>query len=1090
MGLLLWAHSAGTAPAAPRPVFHASLQAAAEAATSDQSLVLLIFGADWCAPCKQLNKTLSAPEFLDEAGAWHVVDLDVDTEGKSAARDYGVTVLPTLVVQTPDNKIVTREEGLMDTAALLDWLQQARERVKQGKWEGTAPGSKLQKFIDKAASDQLDTNDIACLIALLGEPGAPDRDATARLLVEQRDLAVLPLIRALTNGYLGVRIAASETLHRLAPDTPLVDAWQGPMDLAQTVSDLTKWWATAGKLPLQSARSLLDSNGPVSLRELLSRVGSEDPVQATEAMSRLVAYGAEALPELREAIQSAEKQGNQRALAHLEDVRWAILVPDEVEQRTGGVRAVLARGKGPDRQAAAGRLGQCGRLAIPALAELANDADTLVVEAAVRALSKIGGKDSVPAMAALLRAQDSNLRMTAVEALGHTRNTTAIKDLLPALKDANEVVVCAALSALDEISGERDYSPLKQPPAPEVSQAVKVCLADSRWRVRAAAAELTGKLAMNDLVDDLNRLLTDADGFVVKNAMQALGKLGAAPEPQKLLAVVRQHSDLAPETVGLLVDLGTDDAVNTVTALYDSRAEDGRIAVIHSLGRAAPRNAGTNAWQPLLAKAARESNPRVRLAVAQMLATQPSKLAASLVGDLLSDPDRDIRSAAAGVVLSVIGRERQVLTGPHGTVTSQFVSVEELAGEFPSSNKGSNTNDPPATAQQMTAWHACLRQTVTNTPDLLTAGAFYVTGSTNDDLPVLQAALERADKANLNQLSRSAAMAAIIPHLPWPAGRPIVERCCASPALFLKMIGVLQSAVPALGDFLLEPNRFRAAVDPASPDDLESSLERLIGAQQRGWSLFSNNPRTQGVVCALLQATNAVWRAAAVYSLGFREEPKAQAYLEHALGDTDSWVRLSAVLGLARAIKDRAVLEHLLGPMVSDGNKKVAEKAMICLLEPETRSAASLDYVSGYFEFEKVHIWSSGFEPNGEQRPLATLPGNPAFLQVARQNLGGASVEEIALPALLLAQYGDFSGLDQVLKGKTAETQSATEGMVLAAVGLSRDAKYLPYLKPMVTSAKQEQDLRRLLQALRGMTGAETRELRLEINKRLRQGRD
>src|SRR5438067_8082690 len=43
----------------PTPVFHGSLKAATEAAASDQSLVLLIFGADWCAPCKMLKaKTL------------------------------------------------------------------------------------------------------------------------------------------------------------------------------------------------------------------------------------------------------------------------------------------------------------------------------------------------------------------------------------------------------------------------------------------------------------------------------------------------------------------------------------------------------------------------------------------------------------------------------------------------------------------------------------------------------------------------------------------------------------------------------------------------------------------------------------------------------------------------------------------------------------------------------------------------------------------------------------------------------------------------------------------------------------------------
>jgi len=61
---------------------------------------------------------------------------------------------------------------------------------------------------------------------------------------------------------------------------------------------------------------------------------------------------------------------------------------------------------------------------------------------------------------------------------------------------------------------------------------------------------------------------------------------------------------------------------------------------------------------------------------------------------------------------------------------------------------------------------------------------------------------------------------------------------------------------------------------------------------------------------------------------------------------------------------------------------------------------------------------------------------------------------------------------------------------MLTAIGLSRDANYVPYLKKMVASARDEQDFRRLLQALKGMSGAEARELRLEINRRMRQGHE
>src|SRR5215475_1332698 len=97
------------------PLFHTSLTAATEAAAADQSLVLIVFGANWCAPCRQLKaRTLSSREFMEQGGALHVVEIDVDSESNTA-HDYGVEAVPTLVLMTPDSKIVARREGFIVT---------------------------------------------------------------------------------------------------------------------------------------------------------------------------------------------------------------------------------------------------------------------------------------------------------------------------------------------------------------------------------------------------------------------------------------------------------------------------------------------------------------------------------------------------------------------------------------------------------------------------------------------------------------------------------------------------------------------------------------------------------------------------------------------------------------------------------------------------------------------------------------------------------------------------------------------------------------------------------------------------------------
>ena len=58
----------------------------------------------------------------------------------------------------------------------------------------------------------------------------------------------------------------------------------------------------------------------------------------------------------------------------------------------------------------------------------------------------------------------------------------------------------------------------------------------------------------------------------------------------------------------------------------------------------------------------------------------------------------------------------------------------------------------------------------------------------------------------------------------------------------------------------------------------------------------------------------------------------------------------------------------------------------------------------------------------------------------------------------------------------------------LTGIALSKDAKYVPLLKELVAQANDTVELQQVLQALRGMNGTEARELRVEINRKMRAG--
>jgi HEAT repeat protein len=1093
--VLLTALALAAAEPASQPVAHTSLRAASEAAAADQSLVLLIFSAEWCGPCKELKaSTLAAPEFTEHAGLLHLVDVDVDSNQKLAA-SFAVQAIPALMLLTGDGKIVGRHTGFVAVPELLAFIAEGRRRAKAGEWDGTAPADKFADYAKKAAADELTTNDLHKLVDLMGQAEPADRAAAARILLRQREAVVPVLIDAIDDPYLGVRVAAADVLQRLAPDRTAIDPWQAPDELTNSVAALRKWWSDTGKLPAATALPHLDATAENSIKAELETLRGDDPVRRTEAMSALVSTGTAALPAVREALRRAEKSGDQRALGLLEDVRWAMLVPDTMEQRTGGVRQTLARGKSLERQAAAERLGRAGAEALPVLSELANDADGLVAESAVRALSSIGGREAVPAMAALLQSSESNLRMTAAQALGHSKSPEAIKPLLTAVDDPNEVVACAAIAALEENrSGNNGFvQPGRASSMPEeIATGLKRSLADPRWRVRAAAAEAAGKLGANELADDIKKLLDDPDGFVVQNALGALEKLNASPDTQQLAALGKRLPSLRAATVEMMLASATKETAETVTAIFNSGTVAEQEAVLNTLAKHGinPQQEGEADWKPLLAKAISAPDARLRRSAAEALRQQRSQLAAELVAPLLSDEDTETRALAADIVLKIL--EPPV----------PFAAVPRAAAV--------KTNVPAASASRMAAWHADLLQRLEPKPRLAVAAALFATGDNKADLPTLLAALEKPELPAARRRQDLAAVRLILEKLPWPDGRPVLDKLCASPALFAMAAQQSGRAAPAAADYLMEPARFKAAVEPVSGDALKGALDLLAGyafsaeygggfeivdgvPQQvaRGWTLWDTDARTRALSLALAQSTNAAWRAAAVYALGRGEDSEQHAAVfEKALADPNEWVRCAAVQALARRTKERPALEAKIGPLLSETNLRVATAAALALIEPEIRQAAGLEPVSGGFVFEGHSGGDYGVQVNaGNGRPLTPLEGKPPFLGQANKWLGKIKVAESIPFALLLAQYGQFDGLDRLVANPgeaSLDGENEIDQALLAGIALSQDSKYLPALRKYVEAHQDDSEWRKVLQALQGMRGAEARQLRLDINKKIR----
>jgi HEAT repeat protein len=262
----------------------------------------------------------------------------------------------------------------------------------------------------------------------------------------------------------------------------------------------------------------------------------------------------------------------------------------------------------------------------------------------------------------------------------------------------------------------------------------------------------------------------------------------------------------------------------------------------------------------------------------------------------------------------------------------------------------------------------------------------------------------------------------------------------------------------------------------------------LTDARSSPVSLAAASESNRGLLKALLDSPKPGLRALGVFALGYRDDAESAASVEKTLKDPNPWIRRAAVQSVARQVREQKPLEKRLGPFLADRDTGVCRMAALGLLLPEVREAAELRGELARFQFGKVSTWASSTYSSTD-RPLAPLSYVPPFVVEARKRLAAVKGEDEAdlIPALvlLLAQYGDRSGVRRLAAIRSGADRLPDD--LMAAITLSQDPTYLPLVVGMVAKATSTWELRKLLQAVRGMSGPEVREFRREVNRRLRE---
>lgn len=112
-----------------------SLDEAIELARKENKQVFIDFYADWCAPCKMMERNVFTDESVYSFFNERFISVKMDVEdkgfGSEAAATHNISAMPTLLLIDPDKDVIMKERGYRDANGLLKAAQSALEGLNQ-----------------------------------------------------------------------------------------------------------------------------------------------------------------------------------------------------------------------------------------------------------------------------------------------------------------------------------------------------------------------------------------------------------------------------------------------------------------------------------------------------------------------------------------------------------------------------------------------------------------------------------------------------------------------------------------------------------------------------------------------------------------------------------------------------------------------------------------------------------------------------------------------------------------------------------------------------------------------------------------------
>ncbi|MFI5456338.1 MAG: HEAT repeat domain-containing protein [Isosphaerales bacterium] len=1039
--------------------------------------ILVRVGAEWCPWCRKLDVEFARPEVQNALARWTLVELDAD-KAQAEVGSLAVGPIPALRVLTPAGRVLASRDGSLPARELIAWLEQNHEKAaEQPPAELTDSGAPSAVAVIRLVR-QLDQSDALLREAAINRLGGYPNEAAA------------PVVAAFAGGSLQTRLAALELLATWNAPVAELDPWRPATVTEARLKELRDWSTKPVKLaPTPGNASPSPTSRPVTPTQLaeagreIDRLIAAEPADAAPIRERLARFGRALLPAVRERLNRVETDAARERLTAL---RYRLAAADALVLKWPGGLERLSATDVATRHRAVDELLQLAALGDePLFLELFNDPDPLVRETALKGLNAIGDAGDSQPLLALLADPDPNVRAAVLKQLAEhpaPRFVSALSEYLARETDPDLVV--HAVRVLRELNG---------------SKALKVLvglLEHENWSVRAEAVEAIGKKLENSnmgslVADDakieayaaLTERLDDPDGFVVGRVLTALkdGNLLVAVEP--LLRAADKHPELAAKVI---------------ETLFSGPSE---------------RPAIKQKALPRLRKFGSHPRADVRAAVVKALGDPSEKVVEPEVQAGLSDPESEVRIAAAQMLLSkLIARRPQGSADPEDLGKMAFMiylgfdpADEGAAEEKDTGETGESSIESwltrfqegkgrPSWMEPSIAPLVKMLKAPSVEERLAAALPLIALGRKSDALPTLiEAARRRPDF--IGEASQA---------LPWlhRVERLDVFRMllAANPGSdqFSKMAGQLVAVRDTRTVGPLWDLTTRGELDPQTVYAIDNALRRAyFGARaitqqkipkaERGRVVADARPKAESGpewqrLLALGLLLSAAPDDAAAAARSIINDPKAPPPLRR-----DAFQILLISGDSAQAQKE--ALDAL------RGREPAFQKLALFFLASDSTSLSTLR--------EALHLQADtpafakltaprGYNTNALSEPIPTLP-KEVTPELLRPSLKAVDPEIAALTGFALALLGDSQGLEPLLSywRKQAAKNPSWDKRVYQAVAQLGDDSQIAALEQIYSGARSASAsssmtmdtpiIKDLYWTIRGMDGPNARRLRQRI---------